>query len=409
MAPKRAGTGRSSNDVLHVAILSDLHACEGPAGGRQPSLLRVAAAENNAEWHPIAGLNQLIKRERLRTPILLCAGDLGDRATKLGVKYGWEKVQEVGKWLHARLVVGTAGNHDLDSRFIDNAYDPREFLQTLQPKFPLKNEALFNHYWSQHYAIMSKPTYRIVVVNSCAYHGGAQSEMNHGRISEETLRAIRSKLEADTNQRRINILLCHHHPLQHQEINLGDYDAMKNGQLLLDMLGSGSFGNWIVVHGHKHHPKLCYASGGATSPVIFSAGSLSVDIQHELQGWSRNQFYILRMPVESSSHHCFVGSIDAWDWSCGIGWIPAGPTSGLPRRSGFGCRDDTHAIASAIAGVLRNRQLMLWDRVKEQLPKLEYLIPQDVTALKVLLSRDHQIELVVREDGLPYQIGRRTS
>ena len=105
---------------------------------------------------------------------------------------------------------------------------------------------------------------------------------------------------------------------------------MTNGSLLLELLGSGEFGRWLVVHGHKHHPKLTYASGGAASAVIFSAGSLSVDIQHELQGHSRNQFYLIDLPLNEIAKGRFVGRIEAWDWTNGRGWIPAGPSSGLP-------------------------------------------------------------------------------
>ena len=150
--------------------------------------------------------------------------------------------------------------------------------------FRFRNTKVSDQYWAKHFAIMRKQEYRLLLLNSCAYHGGQDSEKDHGHSYEATLGLIREALEADCRPAAVNLLLCHHHPQQHQEFKLGDYDAMKNGQLLLELLGSGQLGHWLIIHGHKHHPKLCYASGGAASPVIFSAGSLSVDIQHELQG-----------------------------------------------------------------------------------------------------------------------------
>ena len=316
-------------------------------------------------------------------------------------------MNDVGKWLRSRLVIGTAGNHDLDSRYVGNSYDPREYLKSLEPRFPVRNVNAYNQYWAHHFTFIRKPTYRLLILNSCAYHGGAESEKDHGRISEETLALVRDELEADRSTASANLLLCHHHPQQHQELKLGDYDVMKNGQLLLELLGSGNYGNWLIIHSHKHHPKLCYAAGGAASPVIFSAGSLSVDIQHELQGSARNQFYMIRIP-KAIGPIPLAGTIKGLGLVVRRGMDPAGPSSGLPSRSGFGCRVNPHALAARIAAVIGTQRLMLWESVEEAIKELQFVIPKDITAIKKILRNNHQIELVIRDDGLPYQIGRKT-
>lgn len=401
-------TSQERDKELRIAVLSDMHVCEAALGGRQPSLLRVSDPENHPSLHPIAGLRKLISDEKLKSDLLVCPGDLGDRALKIGIKYAWEKIHEVGRWLKSRHIVATAGNHDLDSRYTNNFYDAKEYLQSLIPSFPLKNSRLSDHYWANHFALLRRPKFRLLILNSCAYHGGPEIEKDHGRVSKSTIATMKDALEADMGASVVNVLLCHHHPQQHQEFKLGDYDVMKNGQLLLDLLGNGEFGNWLIIHGHKHHPKLCYASGGAGSPVIFSAGSLSVDIQHDLQGAARNQFYMIRIPLSSSARR-LDGNIEAWDWANGVGWIPAGSSSGLPSRSGFGCRDDPRSLADRIAALIGSQRLMLWDAVKDSIRDLHFVIPKDVSALRIILKRQHGIELVIRDDGIPYQIGKTAS
>jgi predicted MPP superfamily phosphohydrolase len=407
--PKSAGgTTPGRITELRIAVLSDLHVCEGPVGGRHPSLLRVSDPENRPSLHPIAGLEKLIKDHKLKADLLLCPGDFGDRALQLGIKYAWERIHGVARWLSCREVAATAGNHDLDSRYVNNKYDPTEYIRSLRPNFPVRNATLSAQYWANHFTILRKPNYRLLVLNSCAYHGGPEAEKDHGRISEQTLDRMKESLEAYDGEPPVNLLLCHHHPQQHQELRLGDYDVMKNGQLLLDMLGGGDYGDWLITHGHKHHPKLCYASGGASSPVIFSAGSLSVDIQQDLQGYARNQFYLIRIPTAAAGDQ-LKGSIDAWDWSNGVGWIPAGPSSGLPSRSGFGCRDAPQTLAAKIADLIGSQRLMLWEAVIESIQDLLFVIPKDVAAIQGILKRRHQIDLVIRDDGMPYQIGKTAS
>lgn len=78
MLKSAGGTSKGLNDELRIAVLSDLHVCEGSVGGRQPSLLRVSDPENNPSLHPIAGLRYLITNERLKSDLLLCPGDFGD-------------------------------------------------------------------------------------------------------------------------------------------------------------------------------------------------------------------------------------------------------------------------------------------------------------------------------------------
>src|SRR5690606_38544830 len=97
-------------------------------------------------------------------------------------------------------------------------------------------------------------------------------EYTHGRVSNYTLEDLRKTLDKEPRDDRINILLCHHHPHKHQDIEQADYSAMVGGEKLIDLLREIPLGSWLIIHGHKHQPRLIYGAGGALAPLIFGAG-----------------------------------------------------------------------------------------------------------------------------------------
>jgi hypothetical protein len=388
--------------VLRIAVVSDLHAYDEHDGDGAPSHLKITDPEDQPGQNPIAGLSSLIKKEKLKADVLLCPGDLGHKARPAAIKYAWHALQKLKSILGAGFMGVTAGNHDLDSRYQYNKFDAKGLLQSLDPPYPMENESDNDRYWSRNFLVLTRPDFNILILNSSAYHGGDADEINHGRISDATLASIERRL-ASLERRPINLLLCHHHPQQHMELDLGDFDVMKNGQLLLDLLGREA-DRWLVIHGHKHHPKLTYASGGATSPIIFSAGSLSASLYQKLAARVRNQFYVADLPIPPLGSSPLVGVIRAWDWAPGLGWEPAGTSSGLPALSGFGYRGDPAELAQRIRAALPADKSR-WSEIRQGIPEVDYLLPQDFQILRKALAL---FDIVIQDiNGLPYEIGVR--
>src|SRR6185437_2093715 len=270
-----------------VAIVSDLHAyAKLPSNQQRPSHLSIVTGEQQPENHPISGLLQLITSEKITASALLCPGDLAHQACPESIRYSWETLHKIRDALKAKALIGTAGNHDLDSRYLYKNPDPQQTLKNLTPQFPFNESALANQYWARDYAIVELPPAAIVILNSSAHHGKAEQEENHGRITKDALSDLRRNIPS-LARFAIKILLCHHHPHQHSELNLGAMDVMENGQQLLDMLAADPSGTWLVIHGHKHHPKISYAAGGNNSPIVFASASLSSDLFLELQTAAR--------------------------------------------------------------------------------------------------------------------------
>jgi hypothetical protein len=330
---------------------------------------------------------------------------MGNRAQRSGIQYAWKAVNEVGARLKASLTTATSGNHDLDSRFITTEdADAKGILLGLNPPYPLSNEAQNNKYWAKNYVIVEGDKYRLVLLNSSAYHGTKGDEINHGRVSEATLSFLKAEL-ASLKPQLNNILACHHHPQQHSELKLGDYDVMKNGDLLLNLLGSGEYGRWLIIHGHKHHPKLEYAKGSATSPIIFSAGSLCANLFLQLQTKARNQFYMLSLPYDANEKLGLVGMVHAWDWAYGEGWAPAASSnSGLPALSAFGYRAEPRIMARQIAELMVTDKID-WNNVINELPEIAYILPQDLENLGRELKEKHALTLLM-DSGRPKEVGK---
>ena len=395
-----------STFVLQIAITSDLHAyvsTEIREGGT-PSNLEVLSADTSSTTNPILGLRELITSLHLRADILLCPGDLGDKASPQGIQFAWQKVHEIGSWLGVAQVLATTGNHDVDSRFKDHEVDPSETIKNLDPPYPTPLERDNDAYFARDFVVVDGENYRLVLLNSSAHHGTLEQEMNHGRVTATTIGLLRKKLISST-PKPVSILLCHHHPHHHSELQLGSTDVMKDGQLLLDLLGSDAGAPWLVIHGHKHHPKITYAAGGTSSPVVFASGSLCAELFRELQTATKNQFHLLTLRPADIQQYGLVGTIESWYWSYGNGWQPSQIGSGLPRRCGFGFRGDLNRLARNIEKAVGD-DIVRWTSLTDKLPELSFLLPQDFQILKGLLDRKHNIG-IQDEDGLAVAPGSR--
>jgi hypothetical protein len=377
-----------------------------PGNEPSPSHLDTTQAESLTLHHPISALLALIRSNSITADLLLSPGDLGDRANPSGIAYAWSALAKLAKELRCEAYAATAGNHDLDSRFNDSEVDPRYVLRGLTPSFPFQDETLDDKYWSRAYSIKDSSLVRLVLLNSSALHGYTPIEQNHGRVTSFTLTQLKADL-TKLDPKPINVLLCHHHPHQHSELDLGETDVMKKGQQLLDLLGAGENGRWLVIHGHKHHPKIAYAAGGSTSPTVFAAGSLCAILSGQLQTAARNQFYLIEFDVNECAKYGLVGTVRAWDWSAGVGWIEAASKgSGLPARFGFGSRMEPLVLATRIANAVEKaHNILTWEDICTDVPEMKYLLPQDLKEVERALEANYK--LAIDYDGTKIvQVGK---
>jgi hypothetical protein len=169
---------------------------------------------------------------------------------------------------------------------------------------------------------------------------------------------------------------------------LGEPDEIKGGQLLLDLLQRPNQLGWLVIHGHKHHPKLTYAAGNSGSPIVFSAGSFASTLYPELREETGNQFYILDIDKLNLSTRGLVGTFRCWDWHKGFGWRDADSNKGLPASGGFGHREHPLVLANRIKASLHeiNDKHIKGENIYTVFPELSFVSPNDLDALSVALE-----------------------
>ncbi len=371
-------------------VISDLHVSD-PALVKSESWIAPDGDESDHRNHPLAGLDQLIKSESLNCDVLLCPGDVGHKSYKAGINYGWRWLQTLGVSLGAGLLA-TAGNHDLQTT--GRRPSPTAALRALRPRFPTADDAFCNEYWGRHFAVIQMAKFRLVLLNTCANQVDATSS-TQGKVDAATLNELEDVLRA-MPPADVNILLCHHHPLRYGDIDLLDYSEMNGGHLLLERLGSGKIGQWLVIHGHKHWPHVVYATGGATSATVFGAGSASAVLYPELATKVRNQVYLIEIPLDVVATAGLVGVFRSWEWSSATGWRIARGGNGLPPKGGFGSRIEINVALDAITRevVSAPSPFLDWEQLVAKLPWLRYVLPNDIDAICDQLEADRGIRVL---------------
>lgn len=412
---------------MKILVISDIHAC---ASDQPDAVMRsYVHAGQGASSSPTESFIKFIsQQDDLRPDVVICPGDLGDRADPTGIAYAWNFLNNLAKLSSKPLLLATAGNHDLDSRLQHHDYDAKGTLQDLTPAFPLVSEddhflteeELENNslrFWADNFYVVIKDSIRFVVLNSAAFHGyGSGSsdvaqEYEHGRISEITIKRLKKFLieqnKADDVEVKINILICHHHLDKDGTVDDKDYSAMKGAHALVEMLSDSDIGRWLVIHGHRHRPRL-YQTNDSTGPFVLSAASFGATKCDDPQNPSPNQAHLVIVDVDEMEECKFFpsGVVKTFSWVPGTHWSHD-YTAGLPPNTCFGYRGSIDELSSDINKAITSETPVNWPDLIREIPKLGYLHYKQLDELKKCLLNDHSIFMSLDENKNPTCCGRR--
>lgn len=390
-------------------LLSDIHATnEDPSSSRAASYVSSNNAAASGGQAPLVDLRRQLAEEGVFPDYVLCAGDMTNRSEPSSLSYIWSELNLLAKDLKAKLIT-TVGNHDIDSRYQSNKFDPRGYAMALAPTIPTPNRQSYLEYWAEHFTVIDDNEVRFLVLNTAAFHGGgaeSKDELEHGRVSGYTLDSIRRAIR-DRPEFAFNILLCHHHPLKPEPSDVELEQQMRGGPELIELLAQTGE-PWMIVHGHKHRPELYYGHGGGNAPVILGCASFSAQVNADSQNKNPNQVHLLTIDPDAANDNSFAsaGEVRSWNWQPGVGWARATGDLGLPYKAGFGCRNAPKALVKQLDQIIpKPKGALDWQEAILRLPSLAYQIPSDQAALKQLLSQSG-ISLAFDADGLPLQVGR---
>ena len=371
-------------ESLSLAIISDLH-CKHSSfdknGGVRNTYLYSDMIRDPICKHPIAALLKLIDTEEIKSDILICPGDIAERMDIQGLITGWSLLEEVHAMLQSDRLIATLGNHDVDSR---NLYDPNlpfKCVKSLKSNYPMENPNEQTEFWAENFCIIEGPNYRVIVINSVHNHTDIE-KAKETLVTDKMLQEIKARLDHIDETKDFNIAVCHHHPIQHANVDYKDSDVLDKGDLLLDLLEEYDF--QLFIHGHKHDPRLRYYN----SLPILCSGSFSSWMNLSDTG-AQNVFHIVELKPKESE-----GSITSFVYSPKKGWR-LDLNSYFPSHTGFGFRGNVEKLADDCAAwfLSKRRRLMFTDALFKAVPELNHLIPTDQIRLNQILSDKHAIGL----------------
>jgi metallophosphoesterase superfamily enzyme len=414
---------------MRILVISDIHAYgKLRTDGSRPSLVRAGDTSDTAPTVEFCRLlQQGLQQGRIPKPdLVVTPGDLSDQADQPGPEFAWRFLVEIANLSELRLLLGTVGNHDVDSRYYATDHDPKGMLLALKPGFPVvanNSPAVTDAtmmqlmFWAHNFYILPVNNYRFVVVNSSAYHGMGRdnAECEHGRISAHTLHQIKRALDRDDEVRSsrgepsylLNILLCHHHLEKDGQVDDPDRSQMMNAHALMEMISSADHGRWMVIHGHRHRARL-FQAGGMTGPFVLSSASFAATRDRDYDNTSPNQVHLIDLDPAGMIAHGFypAGQIRTWTWQTGMGWLSDRyGAGGLPPTTGFGFRGSLDALAREVAAQVAHLPCK-WVEICSRQPAAAYLDHKQIQDLRTTLRRQFQVECMFGEDGMPYECGK---
>jgi predicted phosphodiesterase len=385
---------------IELAVVSDLH-CHGAqdfAEKRRESYLIASDARVPAGRHPIQSLISMIRSTGLQTDGLLCAGDLGHRASREGMVQSWSHLNELARELRTERLVCTLGNHDVASR--GRGQDPFQHARVISPDFPSDNDAANNQFWAHGFYVDALSPWLDVIVINTAHHHFDEAEARHGTFAEAEITALQEALRSREPKRRVALL--HHHPVLHSVPGYDSSDVLPTGDTLLRVLKEADCR--VVIHGHKHYPRLKREIIDGASMFIFAAGSLSAYL-NELSSRTRNLFHSLHLRYDSSNE--LWGSIRTWEFHFAEGWGPCTVNSAaFPHEAFFGppaSADLPTRISEAVRA--SGERYLDSAHLRSTFPEVSGLLPDEVRNLINLVTSAGDLKPDLDEFGALLGIG----
>lgn len=355
--------------------------------------------------HPVQALIDMVKQKGLEVDVVLSPGDLTDQIAPEGMMQAWDHLCELQRVLKAPTLLTTLGNHDVDSKK-EKGPEPFKIAQTLHPDFPLVVSTERDCFWANgFFHRLVPPLAEFIVLNTVIDHVD-EVTAKRGTFDSERIALLKSSLErwdAEHDPLPLRIALMHHHPILHSNVNFGSNDVLAFGDQLLSMLAERGF--QIVIHGHRHDPRITRVVASGRDVFVIAAGSFAAMLK-ELASTTRNLFHVLTVQLESDG--AFTARLRSWEFNYGDGWNASSqPSARFPHVVGFGSGDRSVEIADIIRRVEENlSSVVTREEVASLYPKLSLWLPDELVVFRNDLLNNHRIKMVVDSDGTIDSIGR---
>ncbi|NCI51376.1 hypothetical protein GWC95_15715 [Sediminibacterium roseum] len=370
---------------IKIAIVSDMHCHpESKNSAENQTWLFSDKLRRPTNEHPVENLLEIIDNKKIEVDYVLSPGDYADQANKQGLLSGWSYLKEMALAMKCPEILGTIGNHDIDSRHTYSNYS-YEMPRKIRQNFPLHDNVL-GKFWDEGYSFIDTDDVQFLIINSCHYHthyeksnpnATVENPAIKGKIDPAQLEEIEKILNSSCDHTKIKIAMSHHHPVTHARSNLGEKDTMEHGQELIELLGKFKFD--LYLYGHKHDPWMRYVNttSGHLLPT-FSSGSFSATTQ-VLWANKNNYFHLIEIIKQGSQ--IATGEIETYTFQNQIGW-QQGKDLGFLTNTGFGNHEAIEDISNRIINLFNGRSVIPWKEVIAGVPEISHLTPEKIEMLE---------------------------
>ncbi len=319
--------------------------------------------------------------QSIKSDVLVCLGDLGDKADEQGITSAWAFVEEIRSKLGAEIKIGIPGNHDVNSRH-KNDKDAFTYIKNFHESFPTSDIKVNSEFWSKGFGILIFKKTLFLLINTVHDHEN-ETKAKTSTLLSSTIEDIDNEIKkANTKNIKNKICLLHHHPIKHSNINnFKDSDSLEKGDELIALLNRHNFN--IVLHGHKHQPRICEQNG----LPIFATGSFSSFAN--LQGTGLNTMFHIVEILDKKNQ----GIIYSWEYNIKDGWEMK-YNKNFPSKIGFGCNIDLEDTAVFINQIVsQDNKPKLYSDILKEIPDLEYLMPEKLVKLAGILKSEYKLSM----------------
>lgn len=362
---------------LKIAVISDLncHPLGFEINGTKidDTYLKTDMLRTPSTNHPVESLLDIVDSNNINCDLTLCPGDFTNKSNVQGLIFGWDSCLEISQAIKSQELIGTVGNHDVDSYLNYSNYSFKN-VKGIKKNFPFKDSnGNLNIFWSIGCGFIEKDNVRILVINSCHYHHNKVNSIS-GEVSDELIEYVK-KYYKENNDDKINIVMTHHHPIDHSKNDLGEADKIVNSDELLEVLGDNKVD--LLIHGHKHHALLRYHICSNTNHKIpvFASGSFSATSNYSYSQ-HRNHFHIIEISKENGQ--LAKGTIKTYTFLRRQGWVLNDDPSGFKVYSGFGYQGELKKLVDLVDDNTKEEKTIEWEELVKLAPDIEHLTPGEM-------------------------------
>lgn len=323
---------KEKKTILKLGIISDLHCLHSSSDSKETksSFLYTDLLPYPESKHPISALIKLIKEEEIETDYLLCPGDITHRVDKQGLLTGLNYLKKVNAKINSKDLIISTGNHDIDTFSIHkNLPGSLSILKNSSKNYPTNDKDLNRNYWEEGFYLKEYDDLAILNINTC-HNLHQPSDLENIILDQAIIDKIIDKIKSSNLKQGIpKIVLMHHHPIKHSNIDedlYPDKDVLGNGDILIQNLKSQGFN--LIIHGHKHWGRLKNDNG----VDIFCSGSFSCTLNVSDTAYV-NLFHVMEVINDNGK---MTGKIKTWDFSPSFGWSNSTNSQKFPHITGFG-------------------------------------------------------------------------